>query len=151
MKNVCIILYSNYGYQLNGLVFFKSSLYVYFLYLKHCKVDKPPISQTFNFKPFAFTLLMLNPCVGEMLSWLSFDRNFRMVVLPALSRPSKRTRSSLVSLRFIFRNKSNSPGCGKSTHNFTIKTLTSSSTCKNRTIQLHTRYTRPNLHPILSL
>lgn len=94
----------------------------------------PPTSHTFSLKPSFCRLLMLKPWVGMMLwrgtcaaagvhrgkrlrrsgSWCthcvmsSSDRAFRMVVLPALSRPSTRTRASF-SVFFNLRKRSSSP------------------------------------------
>ena len=68
----------------------------------------PPMSHTFSLKPLWTSDLMLNPCVGATWVMLSSDNFFRIVVLPALSKPSTNMRASL-SERFSFLNNDKRP------------------------------------------
>ena len=67
----------------------------------------PPMSQTLSLNPSVWTDLMLNPCVGVMVLMSSLARVLRIVVLPALSRPSSRIRSSRSGDAFSFLGKLN--------------------------------------------
>ena len=53
-------------------------------------------------------LLILKPCVGIIVSMLSFESFFNIVVFPALSSPRTRMRASS-SERFNLRNKLSKP------------------------------------------
>eukprot|EP01045_Picozoa_sp_COSAG04_P009161 COSAG04_NODE_524_length_13127_cov_18.191511_17_plen_59_part_00 len=52
------------------------------------------MSHTFSLNPSLLSDFMLKPCVGMMCVISSSDSFFRIVVLPALSRPSTRMRAS---------------------------------------------------------
>jgi hypothetical protein len=54
----------------------------------------PPISHTFNLMPSLDNDLMLKPCVGMVWVMSSSDNCFSTLVLPALSSPRRRIRSS---------------------------------------------------------
>lgn len=67
------------------------------------------MSQKFILKPSAATDFMLNPAVG--VTWVtSSDANcFRSVVLPELSKPRRRIRTSFSGAARNFRNNDNKP------------------------------------------
>jgi hypothetical protein len=69
-------------------------------------IYQPPISQTFSLTPSFCTVLILNPCVGLISVISPSDNRFKIEVLPALSRPSRRIRTSLSDLRNLFSNES---------------------------------------------
>jgi hypothetical protein len=54
----------------------------------------PPKSQTLKLTPLVVTDFTVNPAVGETIDVSSLLHRLRNVVFPALSNPSKRTRSS---------------------------------------------------------
>ena len=62
----------------------------------------PPMSQTLSLNPSVWTDLMLNPCVGVIVLMSSLARVLRIVVLPALSRPSSKILSSRSGEAFSF-------------------------------------------------
>ena len=60
------------------------------------------MSQTLSLNPSVWTDLILNPWVGVMVEMSSLARVLRMVVLPALSRPSSRILNSRSGEDFSF-------------------------------------------------
>ena len=62
----------------------------------------------FNKRTYLTMLLILKPCVGIIVSMLSFESFFNIVVFPALSSPRTRMRASS-SERFNLRNKLSKP------------------------------------------
>jgi hypothetical protein len=55
----------------------------------------PPRSHASNLKLPAVKLFTLKPCVGMIYCRSSFESDFRIVVLPALSRPRTHIRTDL--------------------------------------------------------
>jgi hypothetical protein len=62
----------------------------------------------FLYRTYLTMLLILKPCVGIIVSMLSFESFFNIVVFPALSSPRTRMRASS-SERFNLRNKLSKP------------------------------------------
>ena len=71
----------------------------------------PPMSHTFSLKFACESDLTLKPCVGVMVVMSSSLSLVRMVVLPALSRPSTKMRASPCCGLRSLRSSDSRPGC----------------------------------------
>lgn len=61
----------------------------------------PPRSHASNLKLPAVKLFTLKPCVGMIVCRSSLERDFRIVVLPALSRPRTHMRTDFKDCFFL--------------------------------------------------